>query len=98
MLKHHFLKRYGSDIVSRAGSRIAAVVGTYKEILTAFEPVGGAVVELRPAIRTEYLARKDGDFLSCRRSAPVLSYLLCRVKGEFVHDGGVGVLIVPAKS
>ena len=92
MLKHYSMERYGSDIVSRASSRITAVIGTYKEVLVALEAVSGTVVELRSAICTENLSRKDTDFARCSRSAFMLSYLLHGVKSKLVHYGRMGVL------
>ena len=84
------------DIMPRAGSRIAAVVGADEKVLICFESVCRAVVQLGSTVRTEYLARKDTEFSRCGRAAFVFADFLYRLKDMPVYNGRVGILKYPA--
>ena len=64
----------------RAGSRITAVVGTYKAFLTFLMGMGSLKVQFCSAVRTEHLARKDTDFSRCGRATFVFADFLYRLK------------------
>ena len=59
-------------------SRITSIVEANEKVLIRFESVCRAVVQFCPAVRTEYLARKDTDFSRCSRAAFVFTdFLYC---------------------
>ena len=96
MPKHKPVQGNCPDIMPRAGSRIAAVVGADEKVLICFESVCRAVVQFGSTVRTEYLARKDTDFSCCGRAAFVFADFLYRLKDMPVNNGRVGILKYPA--
>ena len=97
MPKHKPVQGNCPDIMPRAGSCIATVVGADEKVLICFESVCCAVVQLCPAVRTEYLARKDTDFSRCSWSAFVFADFLHRFKNMPVYNGRVGIFKYPAE-
>ena len=85
------------DIMPRAGSRIATVVGADEKVLIFLESVCCTVMQFCSTIRTEHLARKDTDFSRCGRAAFVFADFLYRLKDMPVYNGRVGILKYPAE-
>ena len=96
MPKHKPVQGNCPDIMPRAGSHIAAVVGADEKVLICFESVCRVVVQLGSTVRTEYLARKDTEFSRCGRAAFVFADFLYRLKDMPVYNGRVGILKYPA--
>lgn len=89
MPKHEPVQGNCPDIMSGAGSCIAAVVGADEKVLICFESVCRAVVQFCSTVRTEYLSRKDTDFACSGRSAFVFADFLYRLKDVPVNNGRV---------
>ena len=89
--QHDFFQRHRPDKVCGASPCVAAVVAAVEEVLIGREGVGGAVLQLRPAVGAEHLAGENADLPRSRRPVAVGTYLLHHLECVFVHDGRVGV-------